>query len=265
MPPEDGVLDDFSQDFPSVDEIQSQDPDFLTPKDDGQQQPVLPPKDEDEGRKNREHRRTSNRLESEKRALQEIREANIREGAKLEALSEQRKFMEGLGGQAIDERLITLYGNDENGKKAAQITQSLLEDTAKRARAQALEDFQQVARDREQKIRQESQLIDSQLEDLEDDSGIDFTSNSPVARKNRNEFLDMVSKFSPKDEDGSIREYADFDEVFEVFQQTRKSGANGGNTRQKDLASRGMARGGATQQSVGDKATEDYLKDAGII
>lgn len=262
MDPEDNAADEFSQDFPTEETLQESDSDFLTPKDPKVEETIEETKDDEEGRKNRQHRRTSLRLEAERKSLQEIREANIREAGRLEALSEQRKFLEGMPNQSIDERLLTLYGNDENGKKAAQITQSLLEDTAKRAREQALEDFQRASSDREREIKENNEFVDSQLEGLEDESGLDLTSNSPIARKNRSEFLDMVTKFSSKDSDGYIQEYADFNEVFNVFKQTRKSGNN---TSNKALASRGMARGGSNQQTVGDKATEAYLRNAGII
>lgn len=261
MPKEDNVLDEFAQDFPSADQMQNEDPDFLTPKPEGQQQTIDAPEG-GEGKPNRHHRRISAKLEEERQALQEVREANIREAGRLEGLSEQRKFLEGLPNQPIDERLITLFGADENGKKAAQITQSLLEDTAKRARAEALEDFQTSQREAANLVRQNSVFIDSQLEELEDESGVDLTSDSPAGRKNRTEFLDMWEKFSPKGEDGLIQEYADANEVFNVFKETRKSGTNAPN---KALASRGMARGGPTNQSLGDKTTEAYLRNAGII
>lgn len=259
-----GALDDFSNDFPTEESLQEANPDFLTPTEEQptQVETTHGKEDDEEGRKNRQHRRTSMRLEAEKKALQEIREKNIAEAARLEVLSEQRKFMDGLPSKGIDERLITLYGDDDAGKKAAQITQSLLEDTAKRAREQALEDFQKVSREREEEIKANNEFIDSQLEEIEDESGMDLTSNSPVGRKNRAEFLDMVTKFSSKDGDGYVQEYADFNEVFNVFKQTRKSGTN---TQNKNLASRGMARGGSNQQMVGNKATEAALRNMGII
>lgn len=262
---EDNALDEFSQEFPNEvqnnlnEDFPSQNADAL---DDNSVQQPIENTDVEDVRKNRQHRRTSQRLQSETRALQEIREANIKEAGRLEALSEQRKFLEGTQTQSIDERLITLYGSDENGRKAAQITQSLLEDTAKRARQQALEDFQQSSRDREREIKENNEFIDSQLEALEDESGLDLTSSAPIARKNRAEFLDMVTKFSSKDKNGDVQEYADFNEVFNVFKQTRKSSNN---TTNKDLASRGMVRGSSNQQSLTDKTNEKWLLQNGLI
>lgn len=262
MNEDDNALDDFEQDFPNEEQSQKGNSDFLTPQDEQIAPIEKDSEDIQESNKNRQHRRTSAKLESERKTLQEIREANIKEAGRLEALSEQRKFLESTSDQTIDERLLTLYGSDANGKKAAQITQSLLEDTARRARELALEDFKKESRERERAVAEDKEFIDGQLQDLEDTSGMELTSNTPLARKNRAEFLDMVSKFSSKDRDGDIQEYADFNEVFNVFKQTRKS-AN--NSQQKDLASRGMARGGSTQHSTGDKAVEAYLRNAGII
>ncbi len=212
-------------------------------------------KKEDEGHKNRHHRRLEAKLQAE-------REANIHLNARVQALTEAAKFNQEFGAKTLDERLVTLYGDDENGKKAALITQSLLADTAKSAREQALEDFRETQRKEAQEVKESEQFIDGQLEELEDEHGIDLTSNAPAARKARSEFLGMVEKFSPKDEDGNVAEFADFSEVFDVFQKTRERPTN---TRQKDLASRGQVRSGSSSSKVEDIAGEKFLKDAGII
>jgi hypothetical protein len=257
MEPEDNALDDFKSDFPTEESLNEANPDFLDPK------PVEQAQQEDEGRPNREHRRTSKRLEAEKRALQEIREQSIAESAKLQVISEQKRFMEGLPTQTVDERLNSIFTQDDLGRKGAAALQSIVDDAVKRARAEALEDFHGNQREREQAVIRESEFIDTELAELEEDSGIDLTSTSPLGRKNRAEFLDMVEKFSSKDKDGDVTEYADFDEVFNVFKTTRKTGQN--NTQNKSLASRGMARGSANTQVAGDKAVEAYLRSTGII
>lgn len=255
MDEDNNVLDDFSKDFPA----QNQGEDFLTPT--TAQTPEQGAQDEEEGKPNREHRRLNRRIDSERQALQELREANIREAALLEARSEQSRFLQDLPNKNLDERLITLYGNDENGKKAAQITASLLEDAVTRAEARALDKFQEAAKREEQEVRQNEEYIDTQLEDLEDESGLDLTSNSPMGRKNRKEFLDLVEKFSSKDGDGNVTEYADFGQVFDTFRQSHGRD----NSRSKNLASRGQVQGGSSNVKSKDIAMETYLKNNGII
>ncbi len=99
------------------------------------------------------------------------------------------------------------------------------------------------------------------MENLEEAYDVDLTSNSPTGKKNRAQFLDLVERFSPKDSSGNISEYADFEQVFDVFQKSQTSD----NTRQKDLASRGMVRSGSSSSKATTDAQLQYLKDAGII
>lgn len=259
---EDQTLDDFKNDFPTEESLQDSDPDFLTPKEPSEQE-ATHGKEEGEGHKNREHRRLNRRVEQERDALQELREANIAENARLQTLSEQRKFLEGLPKQTIDERINSIFSQDEVGRKGAAALQSLIDDAVEQAETRAVERLQETQQERDVAVRQESQFIDNELVDLEEVSGIDLTSNTPLGRKNRSDFLDLVEKFSPKDADGDVQEYADFEEVFDVFKQTRTRASN--NTQNKSLASRGMARGSSPQQSVGDKATETALRNMGII
>jgi hypothetical protein len=244
--PDEKLAEQFSEDFPTPEE----------PKD-----PLMPdvpkeePKAEDqEDRKNRRERRLESRLQAE-------RESSIHLAARLEALTEAQKFANETKGLTIDDRLLTLYGDNENGRKAAQITQSLLEDTRKQARQEAFEDLQKAQAEQQAEQKDEEKFIDDQLDNIEDEYGVDLTSNSPQGRKNRSDFLTMVSKFSPKDEQGNIKEYADFGEVYDTFKDTRKADTS----RQKDLASRSMAKSGSSASPTRDVATEKYLQSLGII
>lgn len=264
-------LDDFQQDFPQqqqTDDSLEQDFPSQQPGDNGlddahqdaQQQlddaMQGQQQQKQEPHKNRHHRRLESKLQAE-------RESNIQLAARLEALTEAAKFRNDFRETTVDERLVTLYGSDENGMKAARITQSLMEDYGKRAREEALKDFKAEQAAREARISEDQKFVDSSLEDLEDEHGIDLTSDTPAGRKNRADFLTMVEKFSPKDGNGNIQDYADFDEVFDVFQQTRKSGRD--NSQNKSLASRGMARGGSSARPTVDKAAERYLLENGLI
>ncbi len=252
MSQDDNALDDFSKDFPS-DESQKKDTDFLNPT--GEVTPAEIEEVEEQPRENREMRRLRAKYQAE-------REAGIQLAARLEALSEAQKFAQETRNSDVDDRLKLLYGDDENGRKAAQLTASLLEDTAKRARQEALQELQSARDAENNEVAVNEKFIDEQLESLEDEYNMDLTSNTPIARKTRSGLLDMVERLSAKDREGNIVEYADFNEVFDVYRQTMERSDN---SRQKNLASRGMVRGGTTTEKVQNSAEVNYLKQIGII
>lgn len=259
MPEEKGALDEFERDFSSGEEAPKKDDDFLNP-DEGNSEGedadgASEGKQEVEPRKNRHHRRIEAKLNAE-------REANIHLNARLEALTEAAQFAKETGGLTVDQRLLQLYGDDENGRRAAQLTQSLLQDAAEKGEARAIERLREEQRKEAAEVKREEEFIDESLEELEEDSGVDLTSNSPEGRKNRTQFLNLVDRLSSKDGDGNIKDYADFDEVFDVFQKTRSKPDS---SRQKDIASRGQVRSGNSSVRAGDTAGENYLKQHGII
>ncbi len=261
MPEEKGALDEFERDF-SSEETQKKDDDFLNPTDEdtnseneGGETTEGEEEKEVEPRKNRHHRRIEAKLQAE-------REANIHLNARLEAMTEATKFAKESGALSVDQRLLQLYGDDENGRKAAQLTQSLLQDAAEKGEARALEKLREEQRKEAADVKREEDFIDESLEELEDESGVDLTSNSPQGRKNRTQFLNLVERLSSKDEDGNIKDYADFNEVFDVFKNNRTKTDS---SRSKDIASRGQVRSGNTSVKAADVAGENYLKQHGII
>lgn len=264
--PQENVLDQFSENAPEKEQIKNEklpDESALDEFGNGGQEETLntndKDKDEDDGEDEKPNRWTRRR----EAAFQREREANIALAARLEAMSEAQRFSRDMGEMPMDERLVTLYGNDENGKRAAQITQSLLSDVAKQAKDEAMREFQAAREKERQELSANQDYIDGALEELEDASGIDLTSNKPAAIKARTEFLSMVEKFSPKDGEGNITAYADFDQVFDIWNSRRDKG----NNRSKELASRSMVRSGATtsQTKADVQAGEKFLKDNGII
>jgi len=261
--PQENVLDQFSENAP-VEQEKKEKLSDESPLDDFGKQEETPEEPEDKKEEEDEDEKPNRWTRRREAAYQREREANIALSARMEALSEAQKFQRDLGEMPIDERLVTLYGNDENGKRAAQITQSLLHDVARQAKEDAVKELQQAREREREELTQNQDFIDGELERLEDAFGLDLTSNKPSAIKARGDFLGMVEKFSPKDGEGNITAYADFDQVFDIFQQRRE---RGNNQRSKDLASRGMVRSGAstTQTKADVAAGEKFLKDNGII
>lgn len=255
MPQDKSAMEEFMQDIPTAGDNQQQDilnaP--LTGQDDNQ---IIPAKDEIvvNQRDNREARRA-------KKALQAERENNIALNARLEAMSEAQRFSRDTNSDNVDENLIRLYGNDEKGQLAAKITQDLLRKTEEQATTRALEAFREEQAQADNEIAVHRDELDAMLDDIEDEFNVDLTSDTPQALRARQGFYAALQKLSPK-KDGVVTDYADPIATWEYFQTQQKPADN----RAKDLASRSMSRSNSSSNStLGQDATERFLKDAGII
>lgn len=190
------------------------------------------PENTDEPRKNRRHRRLEQQLQDE-------REARIRAEAQRDANSESTKFSRNTG--EVDPRYLAIYGDKPETRQAWQIQQEMLNDYKEQAKAEALDEIRQSQVASQQQQREFESFIDTELENIEDEFNVDVTSDAPVARKARREFLEMVHDASPKDENGEITAYADFASVWEFYQlkQAKDKPTTG---RQKEISSRTMTR-----------------------
>lgn len=195
----------------------------------GEQQPAK----ESEPRKNRRYRRLETQLAAEK-------EARIAAEARAKALAE-------IGPRAqeenIDERLLRMYGPEHI--EAAKLHMELLRDFEARAKQEAIKEFEDKQAARAAEVQKFEATISGELEALEDEYDVDLTSDSPAARKARNEFLGLVQKLSPKDETGAITAYADFAETWELYQLKQKPAQT--SQRAKEVAARSMEGGGTGQ------------------
>lgn len=205
-----------------------------------------------EGRKNRRHRRLEEALQAE-------RESNIALAERIKVLAEVKDQS---SSSSVDPDLIRVFGDTDAGKEVARIMEARMARVAEEAEERAvrkMEERQTFALEEQKKY---ESVIDSQLEALEDEYNTDLTSDSPKARRERREFLELVQSLSPKDENGSITAYADFGSTFEVYKNSREKADN---SRQKEIASRSMQKSGSAS---GDKATDDanlkYLRSIGI-
>lgn len=202
----------------------------------------------EEEKPNRQQRRATENA-SIRKQLEESRIAQARAEARAEALSERK-----LGDGTVDDRLLRLYGDNENGRLAAKLHAEMLEDVRKQAEDNAYKRYQDEQIAAKQEEEKESSFIQENLNALEDSYGIDLTSNSPAGRKARTDFLAMVEKLSPKDKEGNIIEYADFDSAFEMFQNSKKKD----NSQRKELADRSMTRSsGEPNQAQSEKTAWD--------
>ena len=78
--------------------------------------------------------------------------------------------------------------------------------------------------EREQQEKWED-FIDTKLESLEERYGVDFTSGSTRAERNKRNFLNTVKELS-EDENGNIENYASFDKSYELWSSTQKQDGN---------------------------------------
>lgn len=252
MPEEKTEMEKFLSDLPTDQHVEPLEPEADAPA----EVPEKEAEEDADSRKNRRHRR----LEE---ALQRERESNIALSERIKTLSEMERFTKDFQPDTdIHQVLFGTTAQTDETKATALGMQRVLEKFGNDAYTKAINDFDKRRADEAQQQREEERFIDSELEAIEDEANVDLTSNSPAARKARTEFLSLVEKLSPKDQDGNIKDYADFSTTFEIYQNSRKPDAS----RAKSLAARTMQSTGASQPSkLEENAHESYLRDQGII
>lgn len=215
-------------------------------------------KDEEEAPedvKNRAHRRLESKLRAE-------REANIAMAARLETLSEAKKFQAESEPSEHLKSVERIYGMDSpEGVAATELLKSALAGVQKKATDDALSIFREEQRKAAEAVKNEEKALDSMLEEIEDEYGVDLT--SAKSEEMRKGFLKRLQKLSPKDADGNILHFADPMAVWEDFQsKIPKKTEN----RAKDIGSRSMVQSNATDTTkAGISQMESFLKEQGII
>lgn len=203
--------------------------------------------------KNRHLRRLEAKLQAE-------REANIAMAARIEALSEVEKFRSDTSASEWEENLTRIYGTDSPEK--AEATRLLIEgikranaETAERVREEMLQELAS----QEGEVEQEVATLESYIEQIEDEYGVDLSS-SREGRERRAEYLDLMERLSPKTRSGDIVEYADPFEVWDIFSARQTP------SKAKEFASRSMTPSrGSVNESDDRNATAKWLMENGII
>lgn len=153
-----------------------------------------------------------------------------------------RFIQESVPDEEMDAVLNRVIGNDTPEKvQGVKDMKRILLGLTNRAQQAALAEIEsRQTAEQEADIEAENEL-ETGFENIEDTFGVDITSNAPLARKTRNEFIDYVKKIAPKDENGEVVAFPDMESAFEEFQEKRKRVPQP-NNRAKDLASRSMGR-----------------------
>lgn len=204
--------------------------------------------------KNRRERRMEQKLQQE-------RESNILLAERLRVATDLDRTKK--ENPDVDGRLIEIFGTEETGKKLAKHFSELLNETKESAREEALREIESAQNSEKEEVSKAEDEIDQNLEAIEDQYGVDLTSDTKEATKIRKQFLELVEKMSPKDKDGTITDYADFGAVYEIFDQTHNKIDN---SRQKEIANRSMQRSGSnrTPERQPSYGWDGWRKDLGI-
>lgn len=156
--------------------------------------------------------------------------------------------------------LTEIVGNDTPQKVAAvNRLRKALAEGEDRAVKKAVEHLETVSQQEQQKLTEEETRAEQELEDgfenIEEQFGVDLY--APTNKKLKDEFIDFIIRVAPKDKQGEVVEYPDFQETFKLFKDTRKTP----NNRAKELSSRSMTRSGdASTVPSGGKSWSDVEK-----
>ncbi len=165
------------------------------------------------------------------------------------------------GTDDLTETLIEIIGNDTPQKVAAvKKFREQLGSLEERGAERALEQIRNQADAEAAEVQAAEEELVNAFERIEEENGVDITSNSTAARKERNEFIEFIKRVSPKDANGDVTQYPDMDEAWKVFTSNRKPTTD--NKRAKDIASRSMAR---STDSGGTPTTGKTWKDVDKI
>lgn len=243
------------QDFENEEELEGADPfaEVAPEKVETQAEETVPSE-----AKNRQFRRLEQKYQAE-------RESSIRLAAMLEARTEADKFRKETADVDENDAIARIYGtNTPEAREATRLLQKALQETQTKATDAAVEKFREEQRRGDAEVKRQQAHLDEMLENIEEEHGVDLTSNTPAARKARQGFFTLLEKLSPK-ENGVVKEYADALETWSLYQERQAKPAP---SRAKEISARSMVKSGASsapEQTAEDKAAEKYLKEIGIL
>lgn len=164
--------------------------------------------------------------------------------------------------QDDDDYYVRLIGND-TPEKLAMIREAKARDEkmlnlAEERAFGRLTKEQQAVIEADQEAERE---LENAFESIEESYDVDISSNNPIAKKTRQEFVSFVEKIAPKDRNGNIVEFPDMQNAWETFSEIKKSTQQP--SRAKDLASRSLNRSAETtikpQERVSWKEVDTFM------
>jgi len=219
--------------------------------------PAVPPAEKPEGDgkdddspRNRREKRLMAKLQAEK-------EANIALNERLRVQSELKE--KAADTKSIDPDLVRLFGDTPEGKLAQEMFSKKFSETEENAYKRALGEIKAENERLEEVSAQDSREIDDGFSSVEDEYNVDLSGDTKESAALRNGFIDFLTTISPKDKNGEIVEYADFESSFDVYRKLAEKGKpREVSERQKALADRSMASGGQRQPSQAPKGPVNF-------
>lgn len=145
----------------------------------------------------------------------------------------------------MDEVLNRIIGNDTPEKiQGVKDMKELLEGLTGRAKAEAIAELESRQNQELEDDREAEQELENAFDNIEESYDVDITSNNPLAKKLRTEFVSYIERIAPKDRNGDIKDYPDMNAAWEDFSERKKLTAPV--NRAKELASRSMQRSAET-------------------
>lgn len=149
---------------------------------------------------------------------------------------------------SLPQSFVKLVGNDTDEKK--QVLKDL-SDFFGTLKGEARKEFlQDLEKQQQQQVEEDNAAIaelDEAFENIEENYGVDLSSNTTSAQQFRAQFIEYVRKIAPKNKAGEVTSFPDMDSAFETFQEQQKRPSA---SRAKVLASRGLTRSADSTASV---------------
>jgi hypothetical protein len=209
--------------------------------------------DEDGYPKNRQGRRKRAQDEGLRSEIAQLTE-------RVKVLSEVGKFREEVGEDHLS-KVEAIFGTNTPEKLAAtNLLKEALQGMSDKAKAEAIKELETRSEKQTESEREAQKEADGEVNEFletAEDEGIDISDDNV-----RSGLITLMERMSKKYDDGNIKEFADAENVVEVFKELQK---RTGSSRAKDLASRSMARSGESEPSkLPQNAIDRFVQDAGI-
>lgn len=160
----------------------------------------------------------------------------------------------------VTEVLTQLIGNDTPEKVAmVKKFQNILEKGNQKAQQAALAELDSRQQAEVRADAEAEQELENAFDNIEEAYDVDITSNNPLAKKTRQEFISFVEKIAPKDRNGEVIDFPDMNSAWETFNEMKTRTPS----RAKTLASRSMARSSEAsakpQPKANWQAADDFI------
>lgn len=195
--------------------------------------------EEIDSKRNRRERRLEAKYQAE-------RETSIALAERVRVLSEIAQLKGNPAPQGeIDPRLTKIFGDYEKGKEITTEFQSILNDSTKKAKEEAIKEFEERQKNAKSQAEEEEKkyvsFLKTEFDKIEDEYDVDLEGDNET----RGQFVDFIQRLSPKDEEGNIKDYPDIRQAWETFQSV-KTQEIPNNTRRTEVAARSMMKSGPT-------------------